>query len=101
MYAPVFPHCPWPNWLHQSTPTGIGSIEHQALPLSHKLVLICLKSLTRADVYLSRMRTGAVRVDIHGKVVATVTAEEEAYARGRMAKQAQQQARRAGTSEPR
>ncbi|MGE0969561.1 fertility inhibition protein FinO [Klebsiella sp. WOUb02] len=76
-----------------------ADIENQALPLSHKQVLICLKSLTRADVYLSRMRTGAVRVDIHGNTVATVTAEEEAYARGRMAKQAQRQARTAGTHE--
>lgn len=48
-------------------------------------MLTCLKSYTRADVYLSLMRAGAVRVDIDGTSVTTATMQEKAYARGRMA----------------
>ncbi|MCW9474419.1 fertility inhibition protein FinO [Klebsiella grimontii] len=61
-----------------------ADIARNNLPLSHKQVIKCLKSLTRAECYLSLMQTGAFRYDLKGNVVSTVTAEEEHYAKGRM-----------------
>lgn len=57
----------WPQLFEGDHPhllaTGIrealfADIAQKDLPLSHKQVLSCLKSLTRADVYLSPMRPG-------------------------------------------
>ena len=48
-----------------------ADIDEHNLPLSHKQVLTSMKSLTRADVYLTRMRAGAG--GFHGNAVATVT----------------------------
>lgn len=59
-------------------------IERQGLPLSHKQVIKCLKSLTRSECYLSQMQAGASRYDLNGNVVATVTLEEENYAKERI-----------------
>ena len=64
------------SYLNQRSATS----EEQKLAM-----LTCLKSYTRADVYLSLMRAGAVRVDIDGTSVTTATMQEKAYARGRMA----------------
>ncbi len=57
------------------------------LPLSHKQVIKCLKSLTRSAGYLSRMKVGASRYDLQGNAVATVTPEEAQYASERMIKE--------------
>ncbi|EPJ6123098.1 fertility inhibition protein FinO [Klebsiella aerogenes] len=61
--------------------------------LSHKQVIKCLKSITRSELYLSSMITGAERVDLHGNPVSVVTPDEEKYAQLRLEKQRQQQAR--------
>ncbi|MCS3434248.1 fertility inhibition protein FinO [Klebsiella sp. BIGb0407] len=61
-----------------------ADIERQAFPLSHKQVIKCLKSLTRSECYLSQMQAGASRYDLNGNVVATVTQEEERYAKERI-----------------
>lgn len=64
-----------------------ADIAGRDLPLSHKQVIKCLKSLTRSAGYLSRMREGASRYDLQGNAVATVTAEEARYASERMMKE--------------
>ena len=63
------------------------AVAEPVLPLSHKQVIKCLKSLTRSAGYLSRMREGASRYDLQGNVVSTVTAEEARYASERMMKE--------------
>ncbi|HEM8838373.1 TPA: fertility inhibition protein FinO [Klebsiella aerogenes] len=65
----------------------------RGIPLSHKQVIKCLKSITRSELYLSSMITGAERVDLHGNPVSVVTPDEEKYAQLRLEKQRQQQAR--------
>lgn len=86
----------WPQLFDNNSPrllaTGIreqlfADIERRDLPLSHKQVIKCLKSLTRSAGYLSRMREGASRYDLQGNVVSTVTAEEARYASERMMKE--------------
>ena len=86
----------WPQLFDNNSPrllaTGMreqlfADIERRDLPLSHKQVIKCLKSLTRAAGYLSRMREGASRYDLQGNVVSTVTAEEARYASERMMKE--------------
>lgn len=62
-------------------------IEQNNLPLSHKQVIKCLKSLTRAECYLSRMVAGAARYGLKENVVALVTVEEENYAKSRIQKE--------------
>lgn len=64
-----------------------ADIVNRDLPLSHKQVIKCLKSLTRSADYLSRMKVGASRYDLQGNAVATVTAEEAQYASERMMKE--------------
>lgn len=64
-----------------------ADIERQALPLSHKQVIKCLKSLTRSECYLSQMQAGASRYDLNGNVVATVTQEEALYAKERIVRE--------------
>lgn len=61
-----------------------ADIEQNNLPLSHKQVIKCLKSLTRAECYLSRMVAGAARYGLKENVVALVTVEEENYAKSRI-----------------
>ncbi|HGV9240610.1 TPA: fertility inhibition protein FinO [Klebsiella aerogenes] len=65
----------------------------RGIPLSHKQVIKCLKSITRSERYLSSMIAGAERVDLHGNPVSVVTPDEEKYAQLRLEKQRQQQAR--------
>ncbi|STV46730.1 conjugal transfer fertility inhibition protein FinO [Klebsiella pneumoniae subsp. rhinoscleromatis] len=86
----------WPQLFEGNAPrllaTGMreqlfADIAGRDLPLSHKQVIKCLKSLTRSAGYLSRMREGASRYDLQGNVVATVTAEEAQYASERMMKE--------------
>lgn len=86
----------WPQLFDGNSPRllAIGmreqlfaDIEKRDLPLSHKQVIKCLKSLTRSAGYLSRMREGASRYDLQGNNVATVTAEEAKYAGERMMKE--------------
>ena len=86
----------WPQLFDGNAPrllaTGMreqlfADIASRDLPLSHKQVIQCLKSLTRSAGYLSRMREGASRYDLQGNVVATVTAEEARYAGERMMKE--------------
>ncbi|QPF30509.1 fertility inhibition protein FinO (plasmid) [Klebsiella sp. BDA134-6] len=86
----------WPQLFDGNAPrllaTGMreqlfADIASRDLPLSHKQVIMCLKSLTRSAGYLSRMREGASRYDLQGNVVATVTAEEARYAGERMMKE--------------
>lgn len=86
----------WPQLFEGNAPrllaTGMreqlfADIAGRDLPLSHKQVIKCLKSLTRSAGYLSRMRVGASRYDLQGNVVATVTAEEAQYASERMMKE--------------
>lgn len=86
----------WPQLFEGNAPrllaTGMreqlfADIAERDLPLSHKQVIKCLKSLTRSAGYLSRMREGASRYDLQGNVVATVTAEEARYAGERMMKE--------------
>ena len=86
----------WPQLFDGNAPrllaTGMreqlfADIAERDLPLSHKQVIKCLKSLTRSAGYLSRMREGASRYDLRGSVVATVTAEEARYASERMMKE--------------
>ena len=86
----------WPQLFDNNSPrllaTGMreqlfADIERRDLPLSHKQVIKCLKSLTRSAGYLSRMREGASRYDLQGNVVSTVTAEEARYASERMMKE--------------
>ncbi|MEQ0232507.1 fertility inhibition protein FinO [Klebsiella sp. CN_Kp109] len=86
----------WPQLFDGNAPrllaTGMreqlfADIASRDLPLSHKQVIKCLKSLTRSAGYLSRMREGASRYDLQGNVVATVTAEEARYAGERMMKE--------------
>ena len=93
----------WPQLFDGDSPrllaTGMreqlfADIETRDLPLSHKQVIKCLKSLTRSDVYLSVMQPGAPRYDIHGQIVATVSEEEAEYARERMIRQHRQMARK-------
>ncbi|VTN16436.1 Conjugal transfer repressor [Raoultella terrigena] len=66
----------WPQLFDGDSPrllaTGMreqlfADIETRDLPLSHKQVIKCLKSLTRSDLYLSVMQPGAPRYDIHGE----------------------------------
>lgn len=68
-------------------------IAERGIPLSHKQVIKCLKSITRSELYLSSMNAGAERVDLHGNPVSVVTPDEEKYAQLRLEKQRQQQAR--------
>lgn len=86
----------WPQMFDGNSPrllaTGMreqlfADIASRDLPLSHKQVIKCLKSLTRSAGYLSRMREGASRYDLQGNAVATVTAEEAKYASERMMKE--------------
>lgn len=86
----------WPQLFDGNAPrllaTGMREqlfvdIASSDLPLSHKQVIQCLKSLTRSAGYLSRMREGASRYDLQGNVVAIVTAEEARYAGERMMKE--------------
>ncbi|MGQ4595909.1 fertility inhibition protein FinO [Raoultella ornithinolytica] len=86
----------WPQLFDGKSPrllaTGmreqlLADIASRDLPLSHKQVIKCLKSLTRSAGYLSRMREGASRYDLQGNVVATVTADEAHYASERMMKE--------------
>ena len=86
----------WPQLFEGNVPrllaTGMreqlfADIAGRDLPLSHKQVIKCLKSLTRSAGYLSRMREGASRYDLQGNAVATVTAEEAQYASERMMKE--------------
>ena len=86
----------WPQLFDGDSPrllaTGMreqlfADIAGRDLPLSHKQVIKCLKSLTRSAGYLSRMREGASRYDLQGNVVATVTADEAHYASERMMKE--------------
>ena len=86
----------WPQLFEGNAPrllaTGMreqlfADITERDLPLSHKQVIKCLKSLTRSAGYLSRMREGASRYDLQGNVVATVTSEEARYAGERMMKE--------------
>lgn len=86
----------WPQLFEGNAPrllaTGMreqlfADIAERDLPLSHKQVIKCLKSLTRSAGYLSRMREGASRYGLQGNVVATVTAEEARYAGERMMKE--------------
>jgi len=86
----------WPQLFDGNAPrllaTGMreqlfADIVERDLPLSHKQVIKCLKSLTRSAGYLSRMREGASRYDLQGNAVATVTAEEAKYAGERMMKE--------------
>ncbi|MBK0469667.1 fertility inhibition protein FinO [Klebsiella aerogenes] len=86
----------WPQLFDGNSPrllaTGMreqlfADIVARDLPLSHKQVIKCLKSLTRSAGYLSRMRVGASRYDLQGNVVATITAEEMQYASERMMKE--------------
>ncbi len=86
----------WPQLFDGNSPrllaTGMreqlfADIASRDLPLSHKQVIQCLKSLTRSAGYLSRMREGASRYDLQGNVVAIVTAEEARYAGERMMKE--------------
>jgi hypothetical protein len=85
----------WPQLFDGNSPrllaTGMreqlfADIVNRDLPLSHKQVIKCLKSLTRSAGYLSRMKVGASRYD-QGNAVATVTAEEAQYASERMMKE--------------
>lgn len=86
----------WPQLFDGNSPrllaTGMreqlfADIVNRDLPLSHKQVIKCLKSLTRSAGYLSRMKVGASRSDLQGNAVATVTAEEAQYASERMMKE--------------
>ena len=86
----------WPQLFDGNSPrllaTGMreqlfADIASRDLPLSHKQVIKCLKSLTRSAGYLSRMREGASRYYLQGNAVATVTAEEAQYASERMMKE--------------
>ncbi|PII43744.1 conjugal transfer protein (plasmid) [Klebsiella quasipneumoniae] len=86
----------WPQLFDGNSPrllaTGMreqlfADIVNRDLPLSHKQVIKCLKSLTRSAGYLSRMKVGAARYDLQGNAVATVTAEEAQYASERMMKE--------------
>ena len=86
----------WPQLFEGNAPrllaTGMreqlfADIAERDLPLSHKQVIKCLKSLTRSAGYLSRMREGASRYDLQGNAVATVTTEEARYAGERMMKE--------------
>jgi hypothetical protein len=86
----------WPQLFDGNSPrllaTGMreqlfADIVNRDLPLSHKQVIKCLKSLTRSAGYLSRMKAGASRYDLQGNAVATVTAEEAQYASERMMKE--------------
>nr|MDQ6121386.1 fertility inhibition protein FinO [Klebsiella pneumoniae subsp. pneumoniae] len=86
----------WPQLFDGNSPrllaTGMreqlfADIVNRDLPLSHKQVIKCLKSLTRSAGYLSRMKVGASRYDLQGNAVATVTAEEAQYASERMMKE--------------
>lgn len=88
----------WPQLFDGNSPrllaTGMreqlfADIVNRDLPLSHKQVIKCLKSLTRSAGYLSRMKEGASRYDLQGNAVATVTAEEAQYASERMMKELQ------------
>ena len=85
----------WPQLFDGNSPrllaTGMreqlfADIVNRDLPLSHKQVIKCLKSLTRSAGYLSRMKVGASRYDLQGNAVATVPAEEAQYASERMMK---------------
>ncbi|HBS5970855.1 TPA: fertility inhibition protein FinO [Klebsiella pneumoniae] len=92
----------WPQLFDGNVPrllaTGMrdhlfADITQRNLPLSHKQVLKCLKSLTRSEEYLSLMQAGAPRYDLQGNIVATVTPEEENYARERRVRQSRLSAR--------
>ena len=63
----------WPQLFEGNAPrllaTGMreqlfADIAERDLPLSHKQVIKCLKSLTRSAGYLSRMREGTSRYDL-------------------------------------
>ncbi|MGG7694686.1 fertility inhibition protein FinO [Klebsiella aerogenes] len=92
----------WPVLFKGDTPhlLAIGIREaffddmaERGIPLSHKQVIKCLKSITRSERYLASMSAGAERVDLHGNPVSVVTPDEEQYAQLRLEKQRQQQAR--------
>jgi hypothetical protein len=92
----------WPQLFDGDSPrllaTGMreqlfADIAGRDLPLSHKQVIKCLKSLTRSEEYLSLMQAGAPRYDLQGNIVATVTPEEENYARERRVRQSRLSAR--------
>ncbi|HHH1368324.1 TPA: ProQ/FINO family protein [Yersinia enterocolitica] len=51
-------------------------IEHRGLPLSHKVLRRCLKSITQSPDYLSQILTDAPRYNIEGVVHGQVTTQE-------------------------
>lgn len=54
----------------------IHDIEERGLPLSHKILRRCLKSITRSTEYLSRVLTNAPRYGLNGEVQGYVTEPE-------------------------
>ncbi|WP_431224002.1 ProQ/FINO family protein [Serratia sp. L9] len=60
-------------------------IEQRGLPLSHKVLRRCLKSITRSPGYLSRILTNAPRYDLDGEVQGYVTELESQLALERLA----------------
>ncbi|ELM3737385.1 fertility inhibition protein FinO [Edwardsiella piscicida] len=62
----------------------LADIATRALPLSRKQLRRCLKRITRSTTYLRSMVVGASRYGIDGQPVATITEEEEQYARARI-----------------
>jgi ProQ/FINO family len=63
-------------------------IERRALPLSHKVLRRCLKSITRSPGYLSQILTDAPRYDPEGVTHGYVTGLEYQYALEHLAKMA-------------
>ncbi|MFW5392923.1 ProQ/FINO family protein [Yersinia sp. 2544 StPb PI] len=61
-------------------------IEQRALPLSHKVLRRCLKSITRSADYLSQIQTDAPRYNLDCAVHGYVTELEYQYALNRLAR---------------
>ncbi|WGE31012.1 fertility inhibition protein FinO (plasmid) [Edwardsiella tarda] len=85
------PH--WPGLFEGDTPrllqiglrdALLADIAARALPLSRKQLRRCLKRITRSTTYLRSMVVGASRYGIDGQPVATITEEEQQYARARI-----------------
>lgn len=77
----------------QLRPLAIGVREQlfadavlRALPLSHKVLRRCLKTLTRTETYLSSMTAGVACYNADGSVDTLVPPEREAAARLKLAR---------------
>lgn len=96
-------HSGWPALVEDGRPqllavnirqALIDDIRQRGLDISIKKLKRCLAAITRSDGYLDAMQEGAWRKNMDGQPVATVTADEAAFAQERKAQEHDRIARR-------